>query len=115
MGELYFKAGKIGEAIAEFQKAQASPHKRIAAMNLLGQCFAKRKMTCDLAVRTFQNALKEKPVFDDEKKEIIYNLASALESMGRSQEALEQFKLIYEVDSSYRDVMARLEKVWGGQ
>jgi len=29
LGQLYFTTGKIGEAIAEFQKAQQNPHKRV--------------------------------------------------------------------------------------
>ena len=103
MGQLYFQAGKISEAIQEFQKAQSNPHRRIAAMNLLAQCFAKRRMF-DLAARTLQNALKEKPVFDEEKKELIYQLGCVLEKMGKKEEAIEQFKLIYEVDIGYKDV-----------
>jgi tetratricopeptide (TPR) repeat protein len=114
MGALYFQAGKIGEAIQEFQKAQQNPHKRIAAMNYLAQCFAKRKMN-DLAAKTFQNAIKEKPVFDEEKKDLIYNLGSVLEAMGKKEEAIEQFKLIYEVDASYRDVSAKMDRYYGGQ
>ena len=51
MGQLYFQAGKINEAILEFQKAQGNPHKRLAAMSYLAQCYAKRKMY-DLAART---------------------------------------------------------------
>jgi tetratricopeptide (TPR) repeat protein len=109
LGELYFQAGKISEAIQELQKAQNNPHRRVAALNMLGQCFAKRKPTWDMAVRSFQNALKEKPVFDEEKKELIYNLGSVLEAMGKKAEALEQFKLIYEVDIGYKDVMAKVD------
>ena len=108
LGELYFQAGKFSEAIQEFQRAQANPHKRIAAMNYLGQCFGKKKATCDMAVRKFQEALKEKPVFDNEKKELIYNLAGVLETLGKKAEAIEQLKLIYEVDIGYKDVMARV-------
>jgi len=115
LGQLYFEAGNTAEAIQEFQKAQNNPHKRIAAMNLLGQCFARRKATCDLAVRTFQNALKEKPVFDEEKKELIYNLGCVLESMGKKEEAMEQFKLIYEVDIGYKDVMAKVSAFFSAQ
>jgi tetratricopeptide (TPR) repeat protein len=115
LGELYFHAGKTAEAIQEFQKAQNNPHKRIPAMNYLGQCFARRKTTWDMAVRTFQNALKEKPVFDDEKKELIYNLGCVLETMGKKPEALEQFKLIYEVDIGYKDVMAKVDAFDSGQ
>ena len=68
----------------------------------------------DLAVRVLQNALKEKVGFDDERKEIIYYLGVALEKMGKREEAMEQFKLIYEVDSSYRDVSARVDAFYSG-
>ncbi len=114
LGQLLFQAGKIGEAIAEFQKAQNNPHKRLAAMNYLAQCFAKRKMF-DLAAKTLQNAIKEKAVFDDEKKDLIYNLGCVLESMGKKEEAVEQFKLIYEVDIAYKDVEAKVNAFYAGQ
>ena len=114
MGQLYFQAGKISEAIQEFQKAQSNPHRRIGAMNFLGQCYAKRKMY-DLAARAYQSAIKEKPVFDDEKKELTYNLGLVLESMGKKDDSIEQFKLIYEIDAAYRDVAARVEKFYSGE
>jgi tetratricopeptide (TPR) repeat protein len=114
MGVLNFSAGKIGEAIQEFQKAQGNPHKRIAAMGYLAQCYAKRKMF-DLAARTLQNAIKEKAVFDEEKKELTYNLGCVLESMGKKEEAIEQFKLIYELDISYKDVAAKVDAFYAGQ
>jgi tetratricopeptide (TPR) repeat protein len=114
MGTLYFQAGKIGEAISELQKAQGNPHKRIAAMSLLAQCFAKRKMF-DLGARTLQNAIKEKVVFDDEKKDLIYNLGCVLDSMGKKEEAVEQFKIIYETDIGYRDVAAKVDAFYAGQ
>jgi tetratricopeptide (TPR) repeat protein len=114
MGVLYFQAGKIGEAIQEFQKAQGNPHKRISSMNYLAQCYARRKMY-DLAVRALQNAIKEKLVFDEEKKDLIYNLGSVLENMSKKEEAIEQFKLIYEVDASYRDVGAKVDAYYAGQ
>jgi tetratricopeptide (TPR) repeat protein len=113
LGQLYFQAGKIGEAIQEFQKAQGNPHRRIAAMNYLAQCFAKRRMF-DLATRTLQGALKEKVVFDDEKKELIYNLGCVLGSMGKKDEAIKQFELIYEVDIGYRDVGAKVDAFYAG-
>lgn len=114
MGVLYFQAGKIGEAIQEFQKAQNSPNKRIAAMNFLAQCFAKRKMF-DLAAKTLQNAIKEKVGVDEEKKELIYNLGCVFESMGKKEESLEQLKQIYEVDIGYKDVAAKVDAYYAGQ
>ena len=114
MGALYFQAGKISEAIQEFQKAKGNPNKRIASMNYLAQCFAKRKMY-DMAGRSLQEAIKEKMVFDDEKKELIYNLGCVLESMGKREEAVEQFKLIYETDIGYKDVAAKVDAFYAGQ
>jgi tetratricopeptide (TPR) repeat protein len=114
MGQLYFQIGKINEAIAEFQKAQGNPHKRLAAMSYLAQCFAKKKMF-DLAASQLQKAIKEKVVFDDEKKDLIYNLGCVLESMNKKEEAIEQFKLIYEIDAAYKDVSAKIDAYYAGQ
>jgi tetratricopeptide (TPR) repeat protein len=114
LGQLYFRAGKISEAIAEFQKSQNNPHRRVGSLSYLAQCFATRKMY-DMAARTLQNAIKEKPVLDDEKKDLIYNLGSVLESMGKKEEAIEQFKIIYEVDIGYKDVSSKIDKYYSGQ
>ncbi len=107
-GQILFKLGKISEAIQELQKAQAHPHRRIAAIALLAKCFSRRGMN-DLAARSLQTALKEKPVFDDEKKDLIYELGCVLEKMGKPADAIEHFKLIYEIDIAYRDVAARVD------
>lgn len=114
LGVLYFQTGKIGEAIAEFQKAEGNPNKRIAAMNYLAQCFTKRKMN-DLAAKKFQNAIKEKLVFDEEKKELIYNLGCVFEAMNKREDAIEQFKLIFETDIGYKDVEAKVNAYYAGQ
>ncbi len=114
LGQQLLEAGKVGEAIAEFQKAQNNPHKRIAAMHHLGRCFVLRGMT-DLAIRTYQNALKEKPVFDEEKKELIYDLGLALAKSGKQEEAMDQFKLIYETDIGYRDIAARVDAYYAAK
>lgn len=114
LGQLYFEAGKISEAIQEFQKAQNNPHRRIQALNCLGQCFARRGML-DLAARTLQNAIKEKQVFDEEKKELIYSLGCVLEKMNKADEAIEQFKQIYEVDIGYKDVAAKVDAYYASK
>jgi tetratricopeptide (TPR) repeat protein len=114
MGVLYFDAGKMNEATGEFQKSKTNPNKKLASMNYLAQIFAKRKMF-DLAAKTFQEAIKEKPVFDEEKKDLIYNLGTVLEAMDKKEEAIEQFKLIYEVDIGYKDVSAKVDKYYGAQ
>ena len=106
--------GKIGEAIPEFQKAQSNPNRKTKAMGYLGQCYARRNMN-DLAVRTFESALKEKVSWDEEKKDLTYNLGSILEKMGKREEAKAQFEQIYAVDSSYKDVSKKMDDYYGGQ
>jgi tetratricopeptide (TPR) repeat protein len=114
MGVLYFEAGKISEAMGEFQKSKTNPNKKLPSMNYLAQCFTKKKMY-DLAAKTFQDAIKEKLIFDEEKKDLIYNLGSVLEMMEKKDEAIEQFKLIYEVDIGYRDVADKIDKYYSAQ
>jgi tetratricopeptide (TPR) repeat protein len=114
LGELYFKAGKINEALGEFQKAQANPNRRIQAMAYLGQCFARKGLN-DMAARRLQEAIKEKVAFDDEKKELLYQLGSVLEKMGKMDEAIEQFKQIYEADIGYKDVSAKVDAYYAGK
>ncbi len=114
LGEFYFRAGKISEAIQEFQRAQSNPHIRISALNYLGQCFDRRGMN-DLAARTFQNAIKEKVGVDEERKELVYLLGCVLEKMGKKEEAIEQFKQIYEIDIGYRDVAAKVDAYYAGK
>ena len=113
LAQLYFNLGKTSEAIKEFQKAQANPHKKVASMNYLAQCYARRGIL-DLAASTLQDAVKEKLVFDEEKKDLVYNLASVLEKMGKRDEAIAQFKQIYAVDSGYKDVEAKIDAYYNG-
>jgi tetratricopeptide (TPR) repeat protein len=114
LGVLYLNAGKINEAIQEFQKAQGNPSKRLAAMSYMAQCFSARNMN-DMAARKLQEALKEKPAFDDEKKEMIYQLGCILEKMGKKEEAIDQFKQIYETDIGYKDVAAKVDAYYASQ
>jgi tetratricopeptide (TPR) repeat protein len=114
MGVLYFNAGKIAEAMGEFQKSKNNPNKKVASMNYLGQCFAKRKMY-PLAATTLQDAIKEKPVFDDEKKDLVYNLGLIFDAMEKPKEANEQFEQIYAIDIGYKDVAVRVDKFYAGQ
>jgi tetratricopeptide (TPR) repeat protein len=108
LGQLYFEAGKTQEAIQEFQKAQTNPNRRIQAITYLAKCFEKKGMY-DIAARRLQDVLKEKLAFDEEKKDLIYTLGSIFEKMGKKDEAIENFKMIYEIDIGYRDVAKKVD------
>ncbi|MDR0532351.1 MAG: tetratricopeptide repeat protein [Verrucomicrobiales bacterium] len=108
LGKALIDAGLYKEAVPELQEAVKQPAVRYQAFNLLGVAFWKRKML-DFAIKQFQTAASEIPGMDELKKEIIYNLGCVLNESGKTEEALNQFKLIYEVDSQYRDVAERVE------
>jgi len=113
LGVLFFEAGQLTEAIQEFQKSQAHPNRRIASMGYLGRCFA-RGGKLEMAARKLGEAIKEKPLLDDEKKELIYNLGSVFEELGRREDAVKQFELIYQEDIGYRDVQKRVDSFYSG-
>ena len=85
-----------------------NPNRRIAALYYLGECFARRNMF-DLAAKTLQTASGEKVGFDDEKKQLIYALGLVYEKMGKAEDAINQFKQIYEVDIEYKDVAQKVD------
>lgn len=114
LGAAYLRTGKVTEAIRELQKAQNNPNRRVPAMALLGEAFSRRGML-DLAVRTLENALREKPVLDEEKKALLYQLGGVLEKQGRPDQAVDQFKLIYENDIGYRDVAGKVDAYYAAK
>jgi tetratricopeptide (TPR) repeat protein len=72
----------------------------------------------DMAASQLRAALKEKVGFDEEKKELIYALGTVLEKMGKPEEAIEEFKQIYQVDMGFKDVSEKIDKYYrdkGGQ
>lgn len=114
LGVLYFNLGRIADALPEFQQAENNPHRRIQAMLYSARCLAARNMN-DMAARKLQNALKEKVGVDDERKELLYTLGCVLEKMGKKEEAMDQFKQIFEVDMKFRDVEERVNRYYSGQ
>ncbi len=108
LGEQLLLAGQHTQAIPELQKARQNPNVRIKAMNLLAQCYHGKGML-DFAVRTFQEAIRELPMMDGLKKELLYKLGTVQEEMGNAEASLECMKQIYDVDYGYRDVAHRVE------
>ena len=112
LGEALFKLGQYKRATEELQQSLKQPSVRYQALNLMGLAFLKRGML-DFAVNRLTLAESELPVMDEIKKEITYNLGLAYEMIKQPEKALEQWKKIYEVDMSYRDVGARVEASYG--
>jgi tetratricopeptide (TPR) repeat protein len=103
LGELHLAAGEIDAALAQFQQAQKGPQVRVAALVGMGRGF-KAKRIFDLAVMQFNAAKAELGAMDDVKKAVVYELGTCFEAMGKAEEAIAEFKLIYGEDIGYRDV-----------
>jgi len=112
LGEALYKIGQYKRATEELQQSLKQPSVRYQALNLMGLGFMKRGML-DFAVKQLSLAKSELPGMEDIKKDIVYNLGLAYEASKQQEKALDQFKEIYEVDMSYRDVAQRVEASYG--
>lgn len=107
-GELLLAAGKVDEAIREFQVAQRGTSLKQRSSVMLGRCFSKKRLF-DLALAQFDKAISDAPGMDDFKKEVLYESAQCCESLGNKVEAVRRYKLIYASDISFRDVAQKVD------
>lgn len=103
-----FQAEQYRDAIPELQQAKSNPHIRNKALLMLGKCFGALGMN-DLAINAMGEAVKEIVAFNNEKKEILYELGCIYEKVGKKEEYLNCMKEIYNSDYGYRDVAKRVE------
>ena len=107
LGLLYLKTGNVEGAIEQLQKSRTQPQRRVASLNLLGQCYQQMGLP-DMAADTFTEAIGELPVMDGLKKELLYNLGAAYEQLGDQEKASAAFKEIFKVDIGFRDVRQKV-------
>lgn len=108
LARIYHRNGMIDKAISEFQAASNNPKNKVACIFWLGRCFREKGML-DLAVQRFKSAVEQLIGMDGLKKDILYHLGSTYEQMKKENEAMEQYKLIYDVDVNYLDVGKKIE------
>ncbi len=108
LGSLYLEDGVLDEAIKQLQISQRNPKVRLQSLLGLGRAFF-RGGKYDLAVEQLLTAKNESKLMNDAKKEIIYELASSYEKMGKNDLAFAEYKDIYTADASYKDVSAKVD------
>ena len=107
LGLMLLSSGDVNGAIRELQLAQRSPKNRHLAMLNLGRAFiAGGKF--DLAADQLAVAKGEIGLMNDLKKDVIYELASALEKSGKRDDAIAEYKALYMADSTYKDVSEKI-------
>ena len=115
LGRRYYMTGMIGEAAAELQKTVQDAKYKRDSHELLGNCFAKKKLF-DLAGRQYEEYLKivDDPL-SDKAKSVRYNLALMLERQGKTEAACEQYEKIVSLDLGFKDAADRLTRLRNGE
>lgn len=114
LGELLLVEEDYDGAIQEFQLAQRNPNVRSKALLSLGRAYLKKEFF-DIAVEQLALAKKEIPLMNELKKEAIYELALAYELMGSEEEAIGEYKIIYQNDIGYRDVSDKINNFYANR
>ena len=107
LGVLLFEEEDYENCLAHFQLAQKNAKVRLDAILYLGRAYS-RKNFHDLAIEQFNLLKSEIQIMDERKKEAIYELGCCYESMNKGEQAMEEFKLVYSADISFRDVADKI-------
>lgn len=102
---------QYNEAIPLFQEAQKDPQRRIHAMDKTGLCFFFKGWYTD-AIDIFEKAFDDCEIKDSAiAKELRYNLARSYQQISRTQEALDVFRKLAQLDFNYKDVAERVDEL----
>lgn len=114
LGAQYYKYGYPDEAIQQFQISQRSPKDRVQSLYLMAECFRQKGML-DMAVEQLRTALEQLPGMNAEKMDVYYLLGEISEQQGNLAEASKYFKEIYRADVTYKDISARVQRIYEAQ
>ena len=102
---------RYDEAIPVLQEVRKDPRHKIPAMNKVGLCFFVKGWFND-AIDIFKEAIEAYEIKDNDiAKELRYNLARAYEQEGVTEEALELYRRLAQIDYSYKDVKMKVDKL----
>ncbi len=112
----YREMGLMEDSIREFQNALTfvriddGTRRFFQCSNLLGHCFVEKQMP-NLALMWFQRSLETPDLNAEERLALYYEVASAYESGGELEKALEYFERLYAEDVDFRGVSQRLDRL----
>lgn len=111
MGKRQFLLKQFDEAITSFQQARNDPRYRVDASVLLARAFFDAGFLDEadetLGALIRDAAVREGPKFMD----MNYWRGRVLEQKGQTADAIKHYSLIFQLDSSYRDVSARIKRL----
>jgi tetratricopeptide (TPR) repeat protein len=110
LGIAYKEMGLIDEAIGEFQLASKDPKRAVECASMLGLCFLEKGMP-QLAIKWYRKGIEMPEVTEDEHVGLLYDLASAYQEVGDTDNAQKAFMEVYGMNSNYRDIVNRIKQL----
>ena len=107
LGCILFEEAEYDACLPHFQLAQRNAKVRLDAILFLGRAYLNKKFF-DLALEQFKLLKADIQIMDERKKDAIYQLGCCFEAMGKKEEAIEEFKIVYSADISFRDVADKI-------
>lgn len=109
LGIAYMEMGLHTEAIDEFKLCLTDPARVCQAETMIGLAYVSRAEP-EPAIAHFQAALEANPT-DSGKLDLWFEIGNAYDFLKRASDALIYFEKVEEIDSEYRDVSARIERL----
>ena len=110
LGIAYKEMGLVDEAIGEFQYAARDPGKVVECCGILGLCFREKGMP-QLALKWYQKGLDTPSLGEHESMGLRYDMAEVHREQGEYKKAMQTFSEVYGMDSTYRDVAAKIKEM----
>ncbi|HNV26556.1 MAG TPA: AAA family ATPase [Nitrospira sp.] len=108
------KSQKFIAAIAQFQQAAQDPAYHLRSFGQIGLCYRALGQVPQ-AVAAFRNACADYNAPRQQSLSVRYLLGRTLEQLGDKPEALEQYRLIFHTDRTFKDTATRLSNLEGNR
>ncbi len=110
LGIAYKEMGLIDEAIGEFQLASKDPKRAVECASMLGLCFLEKGMP-QLAIKWYRKGLEMPEITEEEHVGLLYDLGSAYQEVGDTENAQKAFMEVYGMNTNYRDIVSRIKQL----
>src|SRR2546422_2075274 len=110
LGIAYKEMGLLDEAIGEFQYAARDPARTVECCEILGSCFREKGMP-QLALKWYQKGLDMPSLGEREAAGLRFDIAEVYREQGDYKKAMQLYTEVYGLDSTYRDVSAKIKEM----
>jgi tetratricopeptide (TPR) repeat protein len=114
LGMAYKEMGLFDDAIAEFQAASRSAARAADCLTLQGICH-RDKGDLKSAEETFRKGVALEGLSIEEALSLKYELALLLEGVGSTEEALQFYREVRELNAGFREVGSRIAAITGDE